>query len=40
LARCRTVVLANPTREVIEQDYTFTGDTLASIHLFKPGWDG
>ena len=40
LARCRTVVLADPTGEVIEQNYTFAGDTLASIHLFKPGWDG
>jgi hypothetical protein len=38
LARCRTVVLADPTGEVIEQHYTFVHDTLAAVHLFKPGW--
>jgi len=37
LAQYRTIVLADPTGEVIEQEYTFAGDTLAIIHLFKPG---
>ena len=37
LARYHTIVLADPTGEVIEQEYTFVGDALATIHLFKPG---